>query len=225
MELKDLKSAWDKFSSNDASKHQLGEEVIYEMLKKRTRNFIERIDRNIRIGVGVLILLALFFAFDDVLLSSEMSYQATPLWVQLMEGAGILFIVGSFVYFLISYRLATKDYSHSNDLSKVLTSIIRILNVYRKLFYMALGILLLILSISFISGMFMGVELKADELGTNVDALSTAPPMIRMIVIGVVVLLLVISGLFFLFRWGFRKLYGNYIFKLKATLMELDEIE
>ena len=227
MELKDLKSAWNKFSSDDASRHQLGEEAIYEMLKKRTLNLIERMERNIKIGLGVLILLTLLFVLDDFFLTPSLAenYELPPLWIQLIEGVGIFLIFGSFIYFWLSYRSATKNYSQSNDLTKVLQSIIRILDVYRKLFYLAFGILLLVLSISFITGMFMGVELKADELGANIEFVSSSPTMIRTLILGGVILLSTIAGLFIVFRWGFRKLYGNYILKLKETLKELDEIE
>jgi len=45
------------------------------------------------------------------------------------------------------------------------------------------------------------------------------------ILIGLLILILITGLVFFLLRWGFRKLYGNYIQKLKHTLKELHEIE
>ncbi|WP_299583246.1 hypothetical protein [uncultured Sunxiuqinia sp.] len=227
MELKDFKSAWSKFSSDDANKHQLGEQAIYDLLKKRTKNLIERIERNIRIGFGVLLFLTLFFAFDDFFFTSSFvaEYELTPLWIQLMEGIGVLCIAASFVYFWLSYRAATKNYSQSNDLAKVLKSIIHILYAYRKLFHLALGILLLVLSISFITGLYKGMTIKAHELSTSLSEVSSSPEMIQRLVLGIVILLLAVSLLFLLFHWGFRKLYGNYIFKLKETQKELDEID
>jgi succinate dehydrogenase hydrophobic anchor subunit len=227
MELKDLKTAWSKFSSDDASKHQLGEEAIYDLLNKRTKNLIERIDRNIKIGFGVLVLLSLMFVLDAFFFTPRLaaSYETAPGWIQWMEGLGILFIAGSFVYFWLGYRSATKDYSQSNDLKKVLRAIIRMLFVYRKLFYLALGILLLVMSVSFVTGLYSGVDLKAHELGTTLADVGSSPEMIKRIVLGIVILLVFIAALFVLFSWGFRKLYGNYIFKLKETLKELNEIE
>jgi hypothetical protein len=73
--------------------------------------------------------------------------------------------------------------------------------------------------------MFIGVELKANEIGSSMIDLLSSPEMVRKIGLGMVILLASVSGLFILFRWGFRKLYGNYISKLKETLQELDEIE
>ena len=47
-----------------------------------------------------------------------------------------------------------------------LQSIIRILYSYRRLFYMALAILLLVLSVGFITGMFIGIEMAAQRNGS-----------------------------------------------------------
>ena len=43
--------------------------------------------------------------------------------------------------------------------------------------------------------------------------------------LSIIVMLLISLTIFILFRWGFRRLYGNYIHKLKATLKELQGID
>lgn len=226
MELKDLKKAWNTYSSSDANRHQLGEDAIYDMLKKRTRNLIERIDRNIKIGVGILIILTLFFVLDDFFLTPFLAEGIQiPVWVMVIDGISLLFILVTFFYFNLSYRKIKKDYSHSNDLRNVLQSTIHILYFYRRLFYMALFLFLFVFTVSLVSGLLGGVELKAEELGATISYVSSSPIIIQRIILGVVILIVVGAGLFFLFRWGFRKLYGNYISKLKDTLQELDEIE
>jgi hypothetical protein len=226
MELNDLKLAWNKFSSKDATQHQLDEEAIYDMLKKRTKNLIERIDRNIKIGFGVLVLLTVFFVLDDFFLTPILAGNIEiPTWILIIDGISTLFILSTFIYFSLSYRSVKKTYSHSNDLRHVLQSIIRILNFYRILFYMALAILLFVLSVSFITGLLVGVELKAVELGASWIELGSSPQMAKTIILGVMLLLAFVTGFFILFRWGYRKLYGNYIAELKKTLQELDEIE
>jgi hypothetical protein len=226
MELNDLKLAWNKFSSKDATQHQLDEEAIYDMLKKRTKNLIERIDRNIKIGFGVLVLLTVFFVLDDFFLTPILAGNIEiPTWILIIDGISTLFILSTFIYFSLSYRSVTKTYSYSNDLRHVLQSIIRILNFYRILFYMALAILLFVLSVSFITGLLVGVELKAVELGASWIELGSSPQMAKTIILGVMLLLAFVTGFFILFRWGYRKLYGNYIAELKKTLQELDEIE
>ena len=61
MDLKDLKTAWNAYSSKEVDKHRLGKEAIDEMLKKRTKSLVDRIDRNIRIGVAVLLVFVVVF--------------------------------------------------------------------------------------------------------------------------------------------------------------------
>jgi len=226
MELRDLKKAWNRYSSSDAFRHQLGEDAIYNMLKNRTKNLIERIDRNIKVGVGILILLTLFFILDDFFLTPFLAGAIkVPGWIMVIDGISLFFILVTFFYFNFSYRKIKNDYLHSNDLRIVLQSIIRILYFYRRLFYMAILLLLFVLSVSFVTGLLGGVELKADELGATISDLFSSPVIIHRVIWGIVILVIFISSLFFLFRWGFRKLYGNYISKLKDTLNELDEIE
>ncbi|MCW0483621.1 hypothetical protein [Gaoshiqia sediminis] len=224
MELKDLKSAWSKYASTEASRHRLNEADLHDLLKKRTKGLIERIDRNIKIGFAFLLLLTLFFVTDDFVLTPLLSDGLkVPGWILLIDGLNTLFILGTFAYFSLSYYAVKRNYSQGNDLRQVLKSIIHILNTYRKLFYLALGILLLVFSVGFITGMFFGVEIAAHRQGVAVEDLNQAQ-MTRQMVFGLLILLSIITGLFFLFRMGFRKLYGKYILQLEETLNELEEM-
>ena len=142
------------------------------------------------------------------------------MWI---DGLNTLFILGTFVYFSLKYYTIKRTYSQSNNLRQVLQSIIRILHSYRKLFYMALAILLLVLSVGFITGMFIGVEMAAQRNGGTIENLDQAQ-LVRQMITGLLMLFALVTVLFFLFRMGFRKLFGNYISKLESTLKELEEI-
>ncbi|MGQ8337260.1 hypothetical protein ACUNWD_11985 [Sunxiuqinia sp. A32] len=227
MELKDLKSAWNKYSSSDANRHQLGEKAIYDMLRKRTKNLIERIDRNIKIGYGVLIALTLFFLIDDLFLTPYLAQNKDfeiPTWIYLTDAINALFIFGTFIYFNLQYYSVKKNYSQSNNLQNVLEGIVRILHSYQKLFYLAIVVLLLVSGVSFVTGMFNGYEMAAQQQGGNLNDLSDSQVR-NTLLIGILILIAFTSVLFLIFRWGFRKLYGNYILKLETTLQELNEIE
>ncbi len=227
MELKDLKSAWDKFSSTDANRRQLGEDAIMDMLKKRTKNMIERIDRNIKIGLGIIIFITLFFVFDNAVLTPYLTkgkQVEVPVWIIITDAINSIFILGTFLYFNYRYKQVKRGYSQSHDLRRVLEGIINILKTYRKLFNVAIAILLLVLGVSFVTGMFYGFEVAARNQGGNVQDLVVSE-VASTIAIGLIILIAFTSLLIILFRWGFRRLYGNYIQKLKDTLNELDEIE
>ena len=227
MELKDLKSAWDKFSSTDANRRQLGEDAIMDMLKKRTKNMIERIDRNIKIGLGIIIFITLFFVFDNVVLTPYLTkgqQVEVPVWIIITDAINSIFILGTFLFFIYRYKQVKRGYSQSHDLRRVLEGIINILKTYRKLFNFAIAILLLVLGVSFVTGMFYGFEVAARNQGGEVQDLVVSE-VASTIAVGLIVLIAFTSLLIILFRWGFRRLYGNYIQKLKDTLNELDEIE
>ena len=224
MELNDLKSAWSKYASTDANKHRLNEADLHDMMKKRTKGLIERIDRNIKIGFAFLMVLIIFFVVDDFVLTPSLSKGLkVPGWILWIDGLNTLFTLGTFVYFSLKYYAIKRTYSQSNNLRQVLQSIIRILHSYRKLFYMALAILLLVLSVGFITGMFIGVEMAAQRNGGTIESLDQAQ-LVRQMITGLLMLFALVTVLFFLFRMGFRKLFGNYISKLESTLKELEEI-
>ena len=225
MKLQDLKSAWNQYSSTDASRHRLNETDLQNMLRKRTQGLIERINRNIRIGLISFMLLSLLFILDDFVISPLLAGGTDiPFWIILINGLSILIIVGSFIYFSTCYSRAKKDYSQSNDLKYVIQSIIHILNTYRRLFYWAVGILLLVNCINFFTGLFTGIEVAASRYRVAVGDLDHTQ-LIRKMAIGMFILIVLIAILFFFFRWGFRKLYGRYIKQLEETLKELEEGE
>ncbi|MGV8091818.1 MAG: hypothetical protein AB2L24_08140 [Mangrovibacterium sp.] len=223
MKLQELKSAWNQYSSTDASRHRVNETDLQNMLRKRTQDLIGHIDRNVRIGFIVFIALSLFFILDDFVISPLLAEGTDiPSWILLINGLSILIIVGSFIYFSTCYVRAKKNYSYNNDLRHVLQSIIQIINTYRRLFYWGLGILLLVNCINFITGLLTGIEVAASRYRIAIEDLDHTQLIWKM-AIGMVILIILIVLLFFLFRWGFRKLYGRYIAQLEETLKELDE--
>ena len=223
MKLQDLKSAWNQYSSTDASRHQLDESDLQNMLRKRTLGLIERIDRNIRIGFAIFVALSLFFILDDFVISPLLAGGTDiPTWIILINGISVLIIVGSFIYFYIAYSRAKNDYSQSNDLKHVLQSMVHIIHTYRRLFYWALGILLLVNCINFFTGLLTGIEAAASRYHVAIEDLDHRQ-LLRKAAAGMVILVILIALLFFFFRWGFRKLYGRYVTQLEETLKELEE--
>lgn len=225
MELNDLKKAWQKMSS----KEELDESQIQEMLRKHTSNLVERIDRNIKIGFGILfILIALFilddFYFSPMLLENMGSDFEIPRWLNFLSIFTNALIFTTFIYFVIKYYRVKKSCDISCNLRETLVKIIKTLKIYQRLFYLALIFLSAAMTVSFITGLYTGMEESAMDSGV---LLSDIPMRILLltILVGFVVLVLMVGGIFLLMRWGFRRLYGNYIHKLKNTLNELDEID
>jgi len=218
MELDQLKSAWNSYTSSDADKHRIDETELRRMLKRRTNGLMDRIDRNVRGGFVVILALVLFFVVDDFYLTPSMEEKVeVPLWVYLMDALNTLFLFGTFLYFWLQYRNVKANYSQNSDMKRVLSSSIQLLTTYRRLFYWALCGFLLVIAISSMAGFFANPNVHSEEFLAERN---------HLVVFGSFAVLLGVLGLIFVvFHWGFRRLYGRYIKQLKETLTELDEIE
>lgn len=225
MDLENLKKTWDKLPATE----QLDENQLKQMLGKRTKSLIDRIDRNIKIGLVVLFVLILIFALDDFLLSPLMIESlneniSVPGWLLFLGIFSNALILTTFIYFVIKYYRVKKSCDTVCDLKETLKKIIGTLKIYQTMFYLALATLLVAIGLGFITGMYTGFSDKVKQLGIPITEVETGG-LIGTVLIGLVILVILVGGIFILLRWGFRKLYGNYLEKLKLTLRELQEIE
>ncbi|WP_372949527.1 hypothetical protein [Mariniphaga sp.] len=225
MELKDLKKTWEQLSS----RKELDEDQIREMLRHRTSNLIDRIDRNVRIGFVVLFVLIVLFILDDfvfapMLLKEVSADIVIPGWLMFTSVFANTLIITTFIYFVIQYYRVKKSCDISCNLKETLVKIIGTLRIYKRLFYLALIILTISLILQFISGLFTGMHEGLEQKGI-LPADVPLGKWFLVAVIGLIVLIITVGGIYLLMRWGFRRLYGNYISKLKQNLSELNEID
>ncbi len=224
MDLENLKKTWEKLPSEK----QLDENQLRKMLGKQTKSLIDRIDRNIKIGLIVLFVLILIFALDDFLLSPLMIESlneniSIPPWLLFLSIFSNALIFTTFIYFAIKYYKVKKACDTVCDLKETLKKIIGTLEIYQTMFYLALATLLVAIGLGFITGMYTGFSDKVRQLGIPLSEVETGG-LIATILVGLVILAILVGGVFLFLRWGFRKLYGNYIHELKLTLKELEEI-
>jgi len=225
MDLNDLKKTWDKLPAGK----ELDENQLRGMLSKRTSSLIERIDRNIRIGFLVLFALILLFAFDDFLVSPTVLKSlpkgvSVPEWLIFFGVFSNALILTTFIYFVIKYYRVRKTCDVICNLRETLKKIINTLQLYKRLFYLALATFMVAIGLAFISGLYEGVNASMSSQAGEAIQIDSGK-LVLLVVIGILVLTVIVGGIFLFLRWGFRKLYGNYISKLKATLKELEEIE
>jgi hypothetical protein len=224
MELKDLRKTWNRLSSGN----ELDEDQIREMLGRRTGNLIDRINRNVRIGFIVLFVLIVLFILDDfilapMLISEVQAGVAMPQWLIFLSIFSNVLIFTTFIYFVIKYYRVRKICDISCNLRETLIRIIETLRIYQRLFYLTLFIFALALALQFISGMYSGMALDMENQGIHLSEIPVGK-WFMVSGIGLLVLVLTVGGIFLLMRWGFHRLYGNYINELKRTLNELNEI-
>jgi len=225
MDLNDLKKTWEKL----ASARELDEDQIREMLEKRTKSLIERIDRNIKIGFVVLFVLILIFILDDFLFSPLLmkgisENLAMPGWILFLSVFGNTLIVATFIYFVIKYYRVKRGCDTTCNLKETLIKIIDTLKIYQRLFYLALILISVVMSIAFITGMYQGTLAGFENQNVQFSEIEI-DKLVLVVLIGLAILAVTVGGIFIFLRWGFRRLYGNYIHQLKLTLKELEEID
>ena len=224
MELNDLKKTWNQFTKGK----ELNEEQIKEVLQRRTDNLIDRIDRNVRFGFVILFVLILLFLADDLIFAPMLADHASiktamPQWLKYLSFFSDFFIFITFLFFVIKYYRVRKICKDACNLRDALIKIIETLRIYKRLFYLALTLFAIALAMQFISGMYAGLTFDIETHGIMMADIPFEKWAMA-IVVGLVVLVISVGGIYLLMRWGFRRLYGNYIDKLKQTLYELDEI-
>lgn len=228
MDLQKLQNTWNQYSSRNTNK-ELDEDAFKDMLKIRTKSVLERIGRNIKVGIFILFALVLFFVLDDtvispIILQSIPEGIEIPGWLVILDILTNLIIITIFSFFVVHYYKAKKRCDISCDLKNTLKQIIRILILYQRLFLIAVIFLMLATAVDFIAGMHSGILFSASQKGIVLNDIESSK-IVLIIFVGIVIILLLTGGIFFLFRWIFKRLYGNYLQKLKLTLKELDEIE
>jgi len=224
MDLKDLKSAWDTYSSQEADKHHLGKEAIYELLRNRTKTLIDRIDRNIRIGMAIILIFIAYVIIDDVYLSKLIIAEPIhyPEWLIPMDVFLNVIIVTTYLFFILRYLRIKRSFSPDTQLKDFLAGIINTLKTYRRLFYLAVAILLINMVVSFAAGLYEGVKFKADLVNGGIENLSTSK-ILTILGVGFAFLIPLIAVTFYVLRWGFNKLYGRYLISLNEMMNELEE--
>jgi hypothetical protein len=222
MDINDLKKVWDQYSSTEGK--ELDVKTIREMLHGRTKNLTEKIERNIKIGFYIVLAIIILFFVDDFILSPFILNGISdklnvPGWVIISDIITNLVVIVTFIIFVRKYYKVKKECDMTCNLAGTLKKIIHILELYQRMFYYVIFVLLLSTATGFIAGLFKGMEYSAEISGIPAGQIQPIQ-VIFTLLIGLVVLGAISYGLF---RWGFRRLYGNYLKQLKVTLSELNE--
>ena len=230
MELKDLKSAWNKVSSENERKGLLPEEEFSKMLEVRTEGITEKIGKNIRLGLGIILgwiclqLVGNYFLspvlntkLDEIVHSEKFLF-----WMSRMEVTSYILIIVAIIIFWIRYNKIEKTKIDSTNLRSKLKLLIRHLNSYKRMFYIILGVIIVLIVASFSTGFVEGFNYQINELDIDISSLSVLRWIVT--IIGFIISLGVIITIYYiLFNLFFKRLYGKYLKQLKTTLKELEE--
>jgi len=224
MDLKDLKSAWNTYSSQEIDKHHLEKESINELLRHKAKTLVDNIDRNIRIGMAILLAFIGYVILDSLYLSKFFIEETInyPDWIYPLDVFSITLIITTYLFFIIRYLKVKRSFSVDLHLKDFLIGILDTIKTYRRMFYLAVVILLINMSVSFTAGIYEGLKVNTGNIPGGLNNIPLSKLLIT-IGIGLLVLMILILANFFILRWGFNKLYGRYMIRLNETLKELDE--
>ena len=206
MELEKLKALWQEVTPEQIESKYLKAEDLKKLLKGKTRNVIQKINRSIKYEVGMLIVLTLAFA-------SSAFWGGQSISQKVLFGLVILLCSISGIYYWFKYRQINQIDINTENLKDSLETLISTIEYYLKIYFY--GSMSLI-PLSYLTGYFYGYTLGSEELW-----LQTFQPSTLWIGLGsgVVFTLLMIPVL----KWYLRKLYANYLEELKDCHQELVE--
>ena len=228
MELDELKKAWGEF--NTKNEHKLTEGDFSKMLSKKTTDLSERVGRNIRIGIGIVMAwIALGFTIDFLatpMLEKTMDkpYMSSPLidWSIAAEMTIYLLIALAIIIFFVRYRKLEKTNICNGQLRNRLIRLINIIKSYKRMFYVILVVVLLYVVVTFSLGFFMEYNYQLSEKGIDPEQLGTLSKTIMILTFGVAISI-ILSVYYLLFHFFFKRPYGRHLQQLQATLTELEE--
>jgi hypothetical protein len=220
MGVEDIREVWGRITAGSSEQQPLDEEQIRTLLGKHSKNLMERIDFNIRVGFFILLGVVSFTVLYDVCnltgwLPTGQNQTNIPDWLIILDFVINFLIIAIFITFFIHY-FKTRNLCRNNcDIRHSLLKVIGILTMYQRLFVITLVIIMLSSTTGFLAGYYTSVQANQTSEGF----------LIPVILFGVLLIALLTYIIFLLLRWIFRKVYGNYLAQLRDTMAELDELK
>lgn len=225
MELNELKKAWQNATSEKVPGKVLDASKINELLRSRGKGILSRLDRSVKIGIWFLVFFFLL-TLADLLVPAEMIFPDkldvsldVPIWINLLEWCVNLTLMVSILLFVVRYRRLKVHTLADQDLRGAIQKVLKLLDTFKKEFYVAVVILSAGIGLGFISGAQKGFEtIRTIQTPTTLSVVFASVMML-------VLLGLLIGSILYIFHKGFNLLFGKYHDQLIQSLNELQEHE
>ncbi|MCL4481814.1 MAG: hypothetical protein M1445_04190 [Bacteroidetes bacterium] len=225
MELNEFKKAWQQVNADKIRSKELDVSNISEMLQRRGTGILSRLDRSVKIGIWFLVFFFLL-TLADQFLPAELIFPdrwktslEVPQWICLLEWFVNFILMFSILIFVIRYKRLQVHSLADQDLQGAIKKVLKLLDTFKKEFYLALIILMSGICLGFLSGAQKGFE--------SIQV-SQAPTTSAIVVVALALLILLgllIGSIFYIFHKGFNLLFGKYRDQLIQSLDELQENE
>lgn len=225
MELNEFKKAWQKASTDNIQSKTLDAATINEMLHRRSTGILSRLDRSVKIGIWFLVFF-FFLTLADQLIPADLLFPAqwkdslqVPKWIYLLEWLVNITLMLTILIFVIRYRRLQLQTLANQDLKGAIEKVLKLLDTFKKEFYLAVVILMSGITLGFLSGATKGFE------SIQMSRTPSAFVIVVVVICMLVLLGLLIGSIFYIFHKGFNVLFGKYRDQLTQSLNELQENE
>lgn len=205
MNLDELKNIWQEQTAS-LEGYQLEEQELFGMLEGRSRTLLNKINRNIMIEMGVVVLLTLLGL-------TWMKFQGPGVGPsELMASLG--YVVFSGIFYGIKYRSLNRGRLRTYTLKEALRHIVKVMRTFMNLYYW----LSYMLPLFVMGGGLMGLKMEKEAMGqslADVSGQTWVAFVFTMLVVGFISI--------FVIRLYVKWLYGKHYNELKVCLDELDE--
>ena len=223
MELNELKRIWQYSESAKDSKADLEASNISNLLQCRSKSILSRLDRSVKIGICFLVVFFLI-TLADLLLPEELLFSdnlngsiEVPTWINLMEWCVNVILMVSIIHFIVKYHNLKVHSLANQDLQGALEKVLKLLDTFRKEFYVAVLVLDFGIGLGFLSEAYYAFKsIPSQQIPSKLSIV---------IIAGLILLIccLLIVSIFFVLRKGFNFLFGKYQEQLIKSLDELRE--
>lgn len=230
MELDDFKKAWSQYSEKQMAQSNVEVDAIAEIIGKRTLDISERIERNIRIGLIIMLVwTGLNFGVDYIvtpLINGEFeflkSHKNLLIWASVFEAFLYLLLFISIGVFWIRFNKMKQTHMYEENLRAKIVYLINVIKSYKRMFYILLFVILIFTAFLFSSGFYAGFT--SETANQNIDiAQINFWVWVFFVFVFVLALGIIIGFYCLLFTYFFKRLYGRHMKQLQQTLAELDE--
>jgi hypothetical protein len=225
MELNELKRAWGKVSESKDQNHLVNTDEIRLMLKRRGSGILSKLERNVRTGfwlLGIFILLTIadqILPYDRIFPSYLNEQLPTPASINIIGLIVNCIIMLTFILFVYRYNRLNIKTLATLDMQVALRKVIQLLDTFKKEFYLALIVFSFAASAGFALGVWQGIKMMPGLETVSHLRRITGELLILLVMVAIITLI------FYIFHKGFNALYGRYRQQLIGTLNELEETE
>ena len=206
MNLEEFKELWQSHLNSEVEFKLLSDDEISQMLQQRSQSALGRINRNIMLEMGLVILIGFVAGVWLYLRETELN------WIEKLIVP--FYIISSGFFYWIKYKALNRRSITTENLKDSLTNVTRTMSIFMQIYLYAIVVFVPALASG---GILYGLYAGGEGTGKTIAELSAKWWAIIVVVMVVYSIIAVWAS-----RWYVNKIYGVHFRELKLCLAELE---